>query len=43
VVIFNIFCYAVAGSVVVGMFSFIALLVYELLEDDYNDTPYDED
>ena len=42
-VIFNIFCYALAGSVVVGMFSFIALLVYELLEDDYNDTPYDED
>lgn len=41
--IFNIFCYALAGSVVVGMFSFIALLVYELLEDDYNDTPYDED
>ena len=41
--IFNIFCYAVAGSVVVGMFSFIALLVYELLEDDYDDTPYDYD
>ena len=42
-VIFNIFCYAVAGSVVVGMFSFIALLFYELLEDDYDDTPYDYD
>ena len=41
--IFNIFCYAVAGSVVVGMFSFIALLIYELLEDDYNDEPYDDE
>lgn len=42
-VIFNIFCYAVAGSVVVGMFSFTALLIYELLEDDYDDTPYDDE